>query len=85
MDVVEAILSTPITVNVFGVGKAVACGAAHIWHKDGEPAQSEMLYQLHGEPGEIGAFLALRATVDVIDNWTRAFETEFVSRLVQPG
>ncbi len=84
VDVVEAILSAPVAVNVFGIGESVASGAAHIRHEDSESAQGEVLDQRHREPGEVGAFLSLRSAVDVVHDRARTFKAESAGGEIQP-
>src|SRR6185436_2704712 len=82
---VETILSTPIAVNMFGVGKSITSGAAHIRHKDCETAQGEILDQRHGEPGEVGAFLYLWTAVNVVYDRARTFKAESTGGEIKPS
>src|SRR5262245_1712493 len=76
MHVVKSILPTPITVNVFGVRETIASGTAHIRYEDSKSAQGKVLDQRHRKPGEIGAFLSLWATMNVINYRTQPFKAK---------
>src|SRR5512142_1653141 len=83
MHVVEPVLPAPVAVDLLGVVQSIPGAAAHVWYKYGEAVQREELDQRHREPGEIGALLALRPAMDVINQRARALVTQRGSWQVQ--
>ncbi len=81
---VQPVLPAPVVIHPFGVRQAVAGAAAYVGDEDGKAVQRQVLDQGHGEPGEIGAFLALRAAVDVEDDRTRSLEAQARRGQVEP-
>ena len=64
-NMVKPIQSAPVVINMFHVGQTITGAATYVGHPDGKAIEREKLNQWHGEPGKVGPFLALGATVDI--------------------
>ena len=83
MDVVEAVLSTPVAIDAARVPEAVPGRAAHVGDEDGEALEREDLDQRHREPREVRALLTLRPAVHVVHERARPVVAELRRRQIE--